>query len=327
MKGSSKKMIMACAQILIQSWSFGTPTSAMLYKSGGISERVFFMNSAWCKPVDKIEPSSRDKLKLYLGRKPEDRSEPFFELPSGPCSWYSQCGAEYLGLMNVMLQSGTKDWNEYLQRILARNPSQHIQMFWSLIYELSDYMPTPVLQTALLEISQYHKALQDPQWKSNATYTMNILQSILDRYSEKIKQHVNLIEGKKESQEVINIFSKHEQEKLGDHQIWLTRQWTSDQADMLYKHWGSHMNVYVQVDGLLKEILETQVIEVNLLKVGNIKSTGHSIPYKLAQSPEPWMSHKSLTKGVVDGIQSLDHDSLIVFGQHQLWYSYYTRSL
>ncbi|EGG07660.1 uncharacterized protein MELLADRAFT_62465 [Melampsora larici-populina 98AG31] len=305
MKQSIKTMVLNCAYLILmlQCWYFVTPTSAMVPDLG----------EAWyLKDVDyhknwHISPSSsaqgsKDHLTRYLDRNLEDRqnSPPFFLFPPHtdfPPDTPTE-GFDALGLMNQMLKSEVETWPEYIQEILKTQPSFRIKNFWGFISELSDFMTTPILQKTLFELDEEEQLIENRDRREH----IGLLE--YEKHVKLIIPSVYLQNSK--PKEVIDIFTGEEQEKLRQYRILLEKQWSADDQVHLYKVWGSHMRTYMEVQGVVKGILESQAILVRWLQKGTFNA--HSRMHAVFQnSLDP--NCEALTNELVESVQSLDQIS------------------
>ncbi|EGG07661.1 uncharacterized protein MELLADRAFT_105696 [Melampsora larici-populina 98AG31] len=277
MKQSIKTMVLNCAYLILmlQCWYFVTPTSAMVPDLG----------EAWyLKDVDT--PTE---------------------------------GFDALGLMNQMLKSEVETWPEYIQEILKTQPSFRIKNFWGFISELSDFMTTPILQKTLFELDEEEQLIEN---RDRRVYkpVRKILSRVLVTYENKMQEHIGLLEYEKhvkliipsvylqnsKPKEVIDIFTGEEQEKLRQYRILLEKQWSADDQVHLYKVWGSHMRTYMNVQGDVKGILESQAIQVRWLQQGTFNAW-NKMNAVFQNSLDP--NCQALTKGIVESVESLDKES------------------
>ncbi|KAH9819498.1 hypothetical protein DFH28DRAFT_1105269 [Melampsora americana] len=320
----------------------------------------------WYKPHGSPEPSARERLISYLEQTLEERenSDPFFACP--PALDDDLPGVGALNLMNTMLKSQKEMWPKHIQDVFKTSISYKMMNFRAFISEIADFMPTPDLQKTLFEMSKEkaklaHVTEPDPffrmmvfsAWIPRYADKLKEHVDILERKKSADEMKVNgeLVEQEKydklrisilicnsllivlhlhhlrrQSKEVIDIFTRDQQENLGEHGIHLEQQWSPGEEVELYKNWASHMSVYMQVEGTLKGILETQAIQVRLIKLDRRFSL--SIPEaqdEIGQALEHWMKrrYQALTRDLVDYIQSTTERSLLEFRIKETHYHQY----
>lgn len=313
-------------QNLMQFWQFSDSVSIKFYLGESPALLDIDYHKRWGKYPGSTEPSARDYLELYLGKTLEERqdSDPFFTIPDS-CD-DATSGIDSLKLMNKMLQSSRNTWAKIIREIFDTNPSYKIANFWGFVYELSDFMPTPVLQMTFFEVVKQQEKACNEQETWIVLTKKHILNQVILIYADKMKEHVESLKQRNSSRvnrnsaEVIDIFTRTEQEKLGEYGIHLENQWMAYEEVEMYKNWASYMDVYVQVKGTLKGILETQAILLSFIKLEKRTSLGiPAIPSKISPVNEHWMNSyiQALTKKLIVGIQSLDDESLFKFYLHQ----------
>ncbi|KAH9814341.1 hypothetical protein DFH28DRAFT_971378 [Melampsora americana] len=321
MKRSMKKMILISAHVMIQWCYFGTFTSAMHGDVLGEEEALHTMNDyqVWEKPLHSTDPRAIDHFPSYLEKNLEDRkkSEPFFTSSPDDLT-----GVDSVKLMNKMLQSEEESWPEYIQNIFKTNPSEKIQNFWGFITELSEVMSTPVLQKTFFEIlKEEQRITEERDWKN---YDLErVLPIILELYAKKIKKHVEFLDGEEVKPEnVIDIFTEDQQVKLGEYGIQLEKKWTPEERAELYRHWASHMSLYEELEGSLKGVLETQALQVRLIKKLQKVSLG-LLPHEISQPLEPFLRKRvqALTDELVNSVHLFDEESWLQFWSCQVRYS------
>lgn len=335
MKGLKKKAIIACTHIMVQWWHFVTPQSEDMFDLGEeVALRGINYHKVWYKPSDSTELIATDHLKAYLETSLQERkiSHPFFNCP--PSLNDELPGVDSLKLMNRMLQSDKENWPIYILEIFKTKPTKKIKNFWGFISEISNYMPTPVLQkTFFLVVKEQDILLQGNNAQIFINKVKEIFQILVSKYSEKMKEHVDFLKKEERPKEVIDIFTRMEQENLGEYGIHLEKEWYLNEQIELYKNWASHIHVYLKVQGSLKGILETQAIMVSIIKLCERVALGMppieaigppEIQYEIGQCFEHWMDkqRQDLTQELVDYIQSADEKSLWEFGLRQLGLSY-----
>ncbi|KAH9817650.1 hypothetical protein DFH28DRAFT_158796 [Melampsora americana] len=119
-------------------------------------------------------------------------------------------------------------------------------------------MTTPVLQKTFFILKKENERSSE----SNTDGSSNVLSEVMVRYEVKMREHIQLLEHEDKPKEVIDIFTKDEQEKLGGYGIQLEKKWSPNDEMELYKAWGSYMRLYISVNGTVKGILESQAIQV-----------------------------------------------------------------
>ncbi|KAH9813325.1 hypothetical protein DFH28DRAFT_975559 [Melampsora americana] len=333
MKGSINQIIRIC--IIVQWWYLFNPTSSM--HGFGMKETEALCNideyypRVWYKPQGSTEPSAKERLISYLEQTVEERekSAPFFTCPPSLDDDFP--GLSTLNLMNTMLKSQKDMWPKYIQDAFKTNISYKMKNFQAFISEIADLMPTPVLQKTLFEISK-EKAKLAHVTEPDPSFRMMVFSAWIPIYADKLKEHVEIIERtksanemkgsgglvqqEKQAKEVIDIFTRDKQESMGEHGIHLEQQWSPGEEVELYKNWASHMSVYMQVQGTLKGILETQAIQVSLIK----RERGF-----LFSIHENWIKqrYQDLTRELVDYIHSTTERSLLEFRINETHYHQY----
>ncbi|EGG00590.1 uncharacterized protein MELLADRAFT_111710 [Melampsora larici-populina 98AG31] len=209
--------------------------------------------SDWRKTPGLPELSAREQLQSYLERTTEERknSGPFFcglhpsenELP----------GADALKKMNTMLQSEPEAWPSHIHDVFKTQLSHHMVNFWIFMTEIANFMPTPVLQKTLVEVIIEKDRLWSPPAEEESPRIAAILYDLQISYEDKMREHVQLLNNKdiydtapRKPQEVVDVFaevvdvfSRHEQERMGEYGIRLAKEWSSGEQVELYKHWAS----------------------------------------------------------------------------------------
>ncbi|KAH9818386.1 hypothetical protein DFH28DRAFT_925872 [Melampsora americana] len=98
-----------------------------------------------------------------------------------------------------------------------------------------DCMTTPVLQNTFFILKKEKESLSEP----NTNGFSNVLSEVMVRYEVKMREHIQLLEHEDKPKEVIDIFTKDEQEKLGGYGIQLEKKWSPNDGMELYEAWGS----------------------------------------------------------------------------------------
>ncbi|EGG08095.1 uncharacterized protein MELLADRAFT_62129 [Melampsora larici-populina 98AG31] len=325
MKGYNT-LILTCTRIMLQWWYFATPASAVHPVEMGDSGLCAVEdNKDWYihPGVTSTRSSSKDLLAKYLDKNLEDRknSAPFF-----PCNPSTNIPPKSLKLMNRMLQSNMETWPENIQEILRIEPSVIVKEIWGFMFTISDFMTTPVLQKTLFIL----KIEQERTGQLEKTKCSNFISGLANRYEKKLRDHIGLLGNERKPKEVNNIFTKDEQEKLGEYGIRLEKKWSPNDEVKLYKSWGlsessflslltitklkiynnpiKDMSLYMSVKGTVKEILESQIIQISWLKRGthNVWDEMH-VMVKNSWSKE----YQALTSDLVTSIKSLEKDIIL----------------
>ncbi|KAH9821692.1 hypothetical protein DFH28DRAFT_528731 [Melampsora americana] len=361
MKILNNTIILIYTHIIVQWWHLFPPTSAMyLFTPTALdffdmgeepALRAVDYHKSWCIHPGSTSPSSKDHLIQYLDMSLEERrnSPPFFFYPPPPHLPHDAPGLDSLELMNKMLQSRIETWPEYIHEILKTDPSCKIKNFWGFMYEISDFMTTPVLQQSLFELCNESEDIKG--WVTQKNYGAKEIRSkVIIRYEQKMNEHISLLEDEKyvklriqdhfvrmflicsintdtysRPKEVVNIFTINEQEKLGKYKIQLENQWTSSDAVILYKNWASHMKVYMGVQGAVKGALECQAILVSWIKLDTLHSSGYiQVPYGMREAFKDslFTSSQAVANEFVNSIQSLDEESWFKLWKFQKEFSY-----
>ncbi|EGF99773.1 uncharacterized protein MELLADRAFT_94056 [Melampsora larici-populina 98AG31] len=353
MKASMSNMILASTCVILQWCYFGASIPAIheytlveeedlhnigkhlpvqnldsfpqLNKSGSFAGSFFIIHkdhcNVWHKPLDPTDPTTIDHLQSYLERTAEEqkKSEPFFTYT--PDDLYTNlAGVDSVKLMNNMLQSDKENWPEHIQNIFKADPTDRIKNFWAFIAIMSEFMSTPVLQKTFFEIGKEEERLL--QRGNLIDYDIHkLIPVVLDIYATEIKEHVKLLETGDKPRKVIDIFTRDEQTKVGEHGIQLEKQWAPTEEVELYRNWASNMMLYLEVEGSVKGILETQALQVRLVKKIRLNSLG-IIPYEISQCLEPLLSTRvqDLTDELLDSIKLLDEKSWLQFWSCQVRY-------
>ncbi|KAH9818387.1 hypothetical protein DFH28DRAFT_1080836 [Melampsora americana] len=300
-------IILNCTHIMLQCWYFAIPASAFnpfdLGEDPGLCGVAYHKD--WYIPPGSTEPSSKDHLMKYLDRTLEDRknSSPFFQCPHP-----SELPTESLKLMNSMLKSKVEDWPEYIQEIFKTEPSVTIKHFWGFIYELSDFMTTPVLQKTIFIVQKEEKRLQ----RLNVETWYKAFPDVVIRYEDKMREHIELLEHENKPKCIIDIFKKDDQERLGEYGIQLEAKWSPNDQVELYKAWGSHMRLYMSVQGIVKEILEYQAIQIIWLTKGTFNAW-NEMQVMVENSLKE--DYQNLTYELVKSLKSLDNECQLCYCQ------------
>ncbi|KAH9821693.1 hypothetical protein DFH28DRAFT_882618, partial [Melampsora americana] len=280
-----------------------------------------------CIPSDSTKSSLKEHLINYLDSSLEYRrdSPPFFLYPSPPDLVPGEPGTDSLiKLINKMLQSGIETWPRHIHKILKTKPSDTIKNFWEFMYEILPFMTTPVLQKILFELSKEEEDIQGLDWWQRYQ-VQGVQPEVIIRFENEMKKHISLLEREDKPKEVVNIFTRNEQEKLGEYGIQLEKQWSGNDEVVLYKNWASHMRVYMNVQGAVKGALECQAIQVSWIKLETFHSLGFvPVVHEMREALNSRLSSQSqaITNELIASIQLLDEELWSQFWSHQKEFNY-----
>ncbi|KAH9819560.1 hypothetical protein DFH28DRAFT_886171, partial [Melampsora americana] len=256
---------------------------------------------SFCREV--TDGTTKDSLGPYLSKDLEERkrSDPFLSLQHIGTKGKPFYGLDVIVLMNSMLQSKYPRWTELLPIIFKMSPSHQDEYFWKFIGELSDYMPTPALQITFCELEKERKKPWYFQRFDTTGCEHETLDDAISKCALNMKEHITSIRNNVESERIINIFTRKEQGKLGEHRIELETKWREIEEMELFQYWAlsdenqithllwQDMNVYTNVRGDVKGLLETQAVLTGTVKAGKLASLEiTALPYELRQPVENW---------------------------------------
>ncbi|KAH9820630.1 hypothetical protein DFH28DRAFT_1051284 [Melampsora americana] len=305
-----------------------------LTQLGQIGKRASAMEMSRMQHVDdQFEQSykgvfqfckTKEDPQVYLGRSLKERQElgPLLDL----CETKDEDTYCLIGfdLINRMLQSNIQRWPTMLQKIFKLyTQQQEAKDFWRLLSHISDFMPTPALQVTRFELEKerakpwYVKSINEG-WELHRA-----LENTISKCLHSMQEHIVSLNRNdfvfalcRETEKIMNIFTSKEQKKLGEHRLFVEKDWFGIGEKWVLQNWAlreSYMDVYMNVQGVIKGVLETQVVLFTLIKaekINTLKILG--LPHGLTYNFDNWVSPyvEKLTKNLVDSINSLDQQQI-----------------
>ncbi|KAH9819548.1 hypothetical protein DFH28DRAFT_956401 [Melampsora americana] len=244
-------------QVLIFTWEGGSHTLASPVSSSTTLRPHFHICIG-----DELN-TLHGSLKTYMEKPIEERraSNPFFEI--------SRVDELYTHSINQILITEKKDWSQQIREILKIGSSQEKIPLWNFLKELTYHMPTSAVQLTLIEAWKEEKMMMKEIEEGLLHPNLENMKSITVRCMDEMEDHVNSLKSNKfscrEPERFEDIFNYADQKKLGSYRITLENQWlTNDQQNHLFQFWGSHMNIYLDVEDSIRSIIEKQVMVMRL---------------------------------------------------------------
>ncbi|KAH9814770.1 hypothetical protein DFH28DRAFT_301220 [Melampsora americana] len=295
-------------RLLVHLWQMGTQTLAIMITKIQNADHQLERSVVW----HIYETIEDPKVTLSKSSSRKHDSVPFLVLSA-------RRDEAVFDAMEVMLGSEIKKWPRILQDLFKSYTSDHEkESLWRFIDQISGFMSTPAVQVALFELESERKK----SWYLVPFHEKlkRSIEKVIFKLTNHMKEHIALLENNIESEKIINIFTRKEQEKLGENRICLRKDWFELGKVWVWKHWAMNMDVYIHVQDDVKGMLEDQVVLFSLIKIEALyKSRMISFPHDVDQGVGNWLWPlvQRITKDLVNYINSLDQLHLYYLSEIQ----------
>ncbi|EGG04490.1 uncharacterized protein MELLADRAFT_64876 [Melampsora larici-populina 98AG31] len=134
------------------------------------------------------------------------------------------------------------------------------------LQEASKYMPTSIIQVTWYGLLTDTTSLIKEFDIGDVCCLYDKLESLTLSYKLEMKKRIVSGGQYEPGNKFKSIFTMDGQRNLGTFGIRLETNWSVFQENQLFEFWAHYLDIYLQVSGTMKALLETQVIMTNLIK-------------------------------------------------------------
>ncbi|KAH9813289.1 hypothetical protein DFH28DRAFT_1083698 [Melampsora americana] len=178
----------------------------------------------------------------------------------------NQDSAQYINEVKqkkIKNEKRTQDLIESFQS--CTSPIQKVHHLMSL-KKPSRSMPTSMIQVTWFGLITHTKTLIRKFDIGEICHSYDQLESLTRSYDFGMKKRIGSRRKTGPGKQLNSIFTMEGQKRLGDFGIKLEKDWSGFEQNQLFEFWAYYLNIYLEVSGNMKALLETQVIMTNLIK-------------------------------------------------------------